>query len=111
MLDSLRVTECSTCSSPSDDEVWHLGVAAARAIKVRALDAPILAAAAHNVLEQARRLRVQGVIPHAAGDLFADAGWVERNMAGLAKMGLIDARAVGLCTNYTLAPQVQPLSN
>lgn len=111
MLDRLRVTECSTRSGPCDEEVWRLGVAAAQAIKLRALDAPVLTAAAHNVLEQARRLRVQGIIPHAAGDLFADAGWVERNMAALANTGLIDARTVSLCTNYTLAPQTRPRPN
>ncbi|TAN03509.1 MAG: hypothetical protein EPN36_12140 [Rhodanobacteraceae bacterium] len=89
-------------------DAWAFGVATVRAIETRSEAAPAMAAAAHEILAGARRLRAAGLIPLPPGDVLADACWIEENLLHLVERKLLSERAANLyldcplCVSRTL---------
>lgn len=89
-------------------DAWAFGVATLRAIERRSDAAPAMAAAAHEILDAARRLRAAGLIPLRAGSVLADAQWVEEHLLCLVEQRLLSERAANryrdcpLCISRTL---------
>lgn len=81
---------------PGDDESWAFGMATVRAIDRNSDEAPAMAAAAHEILEAARRLRAAGRIPLKPGSILLDAQWVEEHLAYLVEQQLLSERAANL---------------
>lgn len=89
-------------------EPWEFGAATVRAIERRSEAAPAMAAAAHEILDAARRLRAAGLIPLRRGSILLDAQWVEEHLLCLVEQRLLSERAANLyrdcplCVSRTL---------
>lgn len=89
-------------------EPWEFGAATVRAIEAASDAAPTMAAAAHEILDAARRLRAADLIPLKPGSVLLDAQWVEEHLSYLVERRLLSERAASLyrdcplCVSRTL---------